>query len=89
MAADHDTTPAIDCVEFVRMVDELVDSDPQLWGAVVAKHLEDCPPCLVYLQQMLDLKVLLDLAFEEQRLDDEGVAAVLATINTIKNGQRR
>jgi hypothetical protein len=87
MAAKDNTTPAIDCVEFVRMVDELVDTDPKLWGAVVAKHLEDCPPCLVYLQQMLDLKVLLDLAFTDERLDDEGVAAVIDSVNSLRNGQ--
>jgi len=57
MTVKDNTVPAMDCVDFVRLVDDLVDSDPQLWGAVVAKHLEDCPPCLVYLQQMLDLKI--------------------------------
>lgn len=57
----HDSTvPPIDCVDFVRLVDDLVESDPRQWGAVVSRHLAECPPCLVYLQQMLDLKVLLN-----------------------------
>lgn len=64
MTVHDNIIPAIDCVDFVRIVDDLVDSDPAQWGPIVAKHLEDCPPCLVYLQQMLDLKVLLNHVFE-------------------------
>lgn len=85
MAAEVNPTPAIDCVEFVRMVDELVESDPSRWGAVVAKHLDDCPPCLVYLQQMLDLKILLELGLGEARHDDMEVAGVIDAINSLKN----
>ncbi len=44
----HDNiVPAIDCVDFVRMVDDLVNTDPAHWGPIAATHLEDCPPCLV------------------------------------------
>jgi hypothetical protein len=89
MDVKDNTIPAMDCVDFVRLVDDLVDSDPQLWGAVVAKHLEDCPPCLVYLRQMLDLKVLLDHVFEGEKLSDEQTAGVIETINALKKGQSR
>ncbi|BDB42329.1 MULTISPECIES: hypothetical protein [Mycobacterium] len=81
---DH-TVPAIDCVEFVRLVDDLVDSDPQRWGAIVARHLEECPPCLVYLQQMLDLKVLLSHVFDGQKLSDAQISGVLDTITTLRD----
>jgi predicted anti-sigma-YlaC factor YlaD len=86
---DNNTVPAMDCVDFVRLVDDLVDSDPQQWGAVVAKHLEDCPPCLVYLQQMLDLKILLDHVFDGEKLSDEQAAGVVDTISALKKGQNR
>jgi len=89
MTVKDNTVPAMDCVDFVRLVDDLVDSDPQLWGAVVARHLEDCPPCLVYLQQMLDLKILLDHVFEGEKLSDEHVAGVIKTINALQTGQPR
>lgn len=64
MTIHDNAVPAIDCVDFVRLVDDLVDSDPAQWGPIVAKHLDECPPCLVYLQQMVDLKVLLNHVFE-------------------------
>jgi hypothetical protein len=83
---DH-TVRAIDCVEFVRLVDDLVDSDPQQWGAIVARHLEECPPCLVYLQQMLDLKVLLNRVCAEQRVADRDVAEVIKRINAFRQAQ--
>lgn len=73
MTVHDNTVPAIDCVDFVRLVDDLVDSDPQTWGAVVAKHLDECPPCLVYLQQMRDLKILLNHVYDGQKLTDEHV----------------
>jgi hypothetical protein len=81
--------PAIDCVDFVRLVDELVDSDPGQWGPIVAKHLEDCPPCLVYLQQMLDLKIMLNHVFHGEKLTGEHVAGVINAINDFKKGQHR
>ncbi|WP_068187088.1 hypothetical protein [Mycobacterium sp. UM_CSW] len=83
---DH-TVPAIDCVDFVRLVDELVDSDPAGWGPIVAKHLDDCPPCLVYLQQMLDLKILLNHVFEGEKLSDEHVAGVIHAIHDFPKGR--
>ena len=89
MTAYENTVPAIDCVDFVRLVGDLVDSDPQHWGAIVAKHLEDCPPCLTYLQQMLDLKVLLDHVFEGEKLSDEQAAGVIETITALQKGRSR
>ncbi|BBX43358.1 hypothetical protein [Mycobacterium simiae] len=86
MTVHDNIIPAIDCVDFVRIVDDLVDSDPAQWGPIVAKHLEDCPPCLVYLQQMLDLKVLLNHVFEGERLSDEHIAGVIRAINDLTEG---
>jgi hypothetical protein len=77
MTVYDNTIPAIDCIDFVRLVDALVDSDPDQWGPIVAKHLEDCPPCLVYLQQMLDLKVVLNHIFEGEKLSEEHIAGVV------------
>ncbi|SPM36463.1 hypothetical protein MRAB57_4304 [Mycobacterium rhizamassiliense] len=82
------TVPAIDCVDFVRMVDELVDSNPDQWGPIVAKHLEDCPPCLVYLQQMLDLKVLLNHVFDGEKLSEKHIVGVVNAINDFRDGKQ-
>jgi hypothetical protein len=84
MTVYDNTVPAIDCVEFVRMVDDLVESNPRQWGAIVAKHLEECPPCLTYLQQMLDLKVLLNHVFDGEQLSDEQVAVVVDSIDNLR-----
>jgi hypothetical protein len=89
MTVYDNTVPAIDCVDFVRLVDELVDSDPQQWGPIVAKHLADCPACLVYLQQMLDLKILLNHVFDGEKLSDDDVAGVINAINDFKKGHHR
>ncbi|MHA7651650.1 hypothetical protein ACX9NE_22020 [Mycobacterium sp. ML4] len=86
MTVYDNTVPAIDCVEFVRLVDELMESDPRQWGAIVAKHLEDCPPCLVYLQQMLDLKVLLSHVHDGEKLSDGQISGVINAITDLKNG---
>ncbi|WP_301149981.1 hypothetical protein [Mycobacterium simiae] len=86
MTVHDNIIPAIDCVDFVRIVDDLVDSDPAQWGPIVAKHLEDCPPCLAYLQQLLDLKVLLNHVFEGERLSDEHIAGVIRAINDLTEG---
>ncbi|OBJ51050.1 hypothetical protein [Mycobacterium asiaticum] len=86
MTVSDNTVPAIDCVEFVQLVDDLVQSDPQQWGAIVDKHLADCPPCLVYLQQMLDLKVLLNYIGDRDRLTGATVAGVLETLQGPQTG---
>ena len=88
MTIYDNTVPAIDCVDFVRMVDELVDSSPDQWGPIVAKHLEDCPPCLVYLQQMVDLKVVLSHVFDGAKLSEEHVAGVVNAINNFREGRQ-
>ena len=86
MTVHDNTVPAIDCVDFIRLVDDLVDSDPQQWGVIVAKHLDECPPCLVYLQQMLDLKGLLNPVFDGEKLSDEHITGVITAINTLRKG---
>jgi len=73
-------------IKEVRLVDDLVESDPGQWGAIVTKHLEDCPPCLVYLQQMLDLRVLLNHVFDGERLTEGQISGVIASISGFKNG---
>jgi hypothetical protein len=87
MTIYDNTIPAMDCVDFVRLVDDLVDADPQQWGAIVEKHLEDCDPCLIYLQQMLDLKVLLNHVFDGDQLSDADIAGVINGINTLRKGE--
>jgi hypothetical protein len=77
-----DAVPDIDCAEFVRMVDELVRTDPAAWGPVVDKHLTDCPPCVIYLQQMLDLRTILRHVQMGERLADDEVERVLHAITT-------
>ncbi|CDO89062.1 hypothetical protein AWC29_21420 [Mycobacterium triplex] len=84
MTVHDNTIPAIDCVDFVRLVDDLVDTDPDQWGPIVAKHLADCPPCLVYLQQMIDLKVLLNHVFDTEKLSGDQVAGVVTAINKFR-----
>lgn len=86
MTVYDNTVPAMDCVEFVRLVDDLVESDPAEWGAIVAKHLEECPPCLVYLQQMLDLKVLLNHVFDGEKLSEGEVSGVIDTLSSLREG---
>ncbi|MEY8016362.1 hypothetical protein [Mycobacterium servetii] len=86
MTVRDKAVPAIDCVEFVRLVDDLVDSDPRRWGAIVSRHLDECPPCLVYLQQMLDLRILLSHVFDGQQLSDEHIAGVIRGINAFRAG---
>ena len=87
MTIYDNTVPAIDCVEFVRLVDDLVDADPQQWGAIVARHLQDCPPCLVYLQQMLDLKALLSQVSGGQTLSGGHAAALLERLDELRRSQ--
>ncbi|ABL04623.1 hypothetical protein OSH39_09770 [Mycobacterium ulcerans] len=88
MTVYDNTVPAIDCVEFVHLVDDLVDADPQQWGAIVEKHLQDCPPCLVYLQQMLDLKILLNVAFDGEKLSNEQIAGVINAVNAFRASEQ-
>lgn len=86
MTVYDNTVPAVDCVEFVRLVDDLVESDPGQWGAIVARHLDECPPCLVYLQQMLDLQVLLSHVFEGEKLSDGEISGVINAIGAFREG---
>ncbi|OBG71682.1 hypothetical protein A5714_11260 [Mycobacterium sp. E2462] len=88
MTVYDNTVPAMDCVDFVRLVDDLVDSPPQRWGAIVAKHLDECPPCLVYLQQMQDLKILLNHVFDGEKLSDDHVAGVIDAIDVLRDADR-
>lgn len=76
------TVPDIDCTEFVLMVDDLVATEPHRWGEVVDKHLNDCPPCLIYMQQMLDIQTILRQAQRRERLADGEVERVLNAITS-------
>ncbi|WP_172835126.1 hypothetical protein [Mycobacterium gordonae] len=53
---------------------------------VAARAVQHCPPCLVYLQQMLDLKVLLTLVFDSEKLSEEQISGVMNTISSFREG---
>jgi hypothetical protein len=78
----------MDCTEFVLLVDDLVQSDPREWSAIVRRHLRECPPCLTYLQQMLDLRVLLSHVFDGEKLSGQQVEGVLTAINAVERDHR-
>lgn len=78
--AQDSMVPTLHCTEFVLMADELVETSPDQWGPVVDKHLAECPPCLIYLQQILDIQAILRRAQGGQRLSDEEVRRVLDAI---------
>jgi predicted anti-sigma-YlaC factor YlaD len=69
------------CTEFTDVIDELLESDPAGWDPELLGHLHDCPPCLVYLQQMQDLRRMLDeLARDCLPADDRRIAELLARL---------
>ncbi|MGA9870730.1 MAG: hypothetical protein WBQ44_06270 [Rhodococcus sp. (in: high G+C Gram-positive bacteria)] len=51
--------PDIDCLDFLPLVDELLDIDDKDWDATVVRHLQQCPPCRIFLEQLEDLRHLL------------------------------
>lgn len=77
---------SIDCTDFVVLVDELLEAFPQEGGPIVTRHLNECPPCVIYLQQMQDLRILLNLAFRDEKLDDTSVERVVSAITTLEEG---
>lgn len=56
MTGDEEQRDEMRCDEFVLLVDDLISTPRDQWGEVVDLHLKNCPPCVTYLQQMLDLQ---------------------------------
>jgi predicted anti-sigma-YlaC factor YlaD len=50
---------AIDCIDFLPLVDDLLEIDNEGWDAQVVRHLEECPPCRIFLEQLQDLRRIL------------------------------
>jgi len=50
---------AIDCIDFLPLVDDLLEIDDEGWDAQVVRHLEECPPCRIFLEQLQDLRRIL------------------------------
>jgi predicted anti-sigma-YlaC factor YlaD len=59
---------AIDCADFLPRVDDLLEIDDEGWDAQVVRHLEECPPCRIFLEQLQDLRRIL------RAQDDEALA---------------
>jgi predicted anti-sigma-YlaC factor YlaD len=59
---------AIDCIDFLPLVDDLLEIDDEGWDAQVVRHLEECPPCRIFLEQLQDLRRML------RAQDDEALA---------------
>jgi len=49
----------LSCVRFVEVADALVDLPEARWGESLRRHVEVCPPCRVFLEQLQDLRLLL------------------------------
>ncbi|NLU82513.1 hypothetical protein [Rhodococcus sp. HNM0569] len=75
--------PEIDCIDFLRLVDTLLDVDDTQWDATMVRHLRGCPPCRVFLEQLIDLRHLLRTSDGDTvDPDDPRIAALLAAVTT-------
>jgi predicted anti-sigma-YlaC factor YlaD len=90
----NDVGPAdnseMDCVDFLRRVDELLDVDADMWDARVRRHLVDCPPCRVFLEQLQDLRELLRAASTQDSVppDDPRIAAIMSLSSSKEIGPK-
>jgi predicted anti-sigma-YlaC factor YlaD len=76
---DPASAAAIDCIDFLPLVDDLLDIDDKGWDAQVVRHLEECPPCRIFLEQLQDLRRILRAQDEEALpLSDPRVRTLLA-----------
>ncbi|MGW3624858.1 hypothetical protein [Streptomyces sp. NPDC000880] len=62
---DAANAAAIDCIDFLPLVDDLLEIDDEGWNAQVVRHLEECPPCRIFLEQLQDLRRILRAQVEE------------------------
>ena len=73
--------PEIDCIDFLPLVDTLLDIDDKHWDATMVRHLHECPPCRVFLEQLIDLRHLLRATDGDTvGPDDPRIRALLETI---------
>lgn len=78
----HQLGDELRCDEFVHLVDELIQTPREQWGPAIERHIAECPPCLVYIEQMLDLhKILSDFRYSQQ-LSESDVEEVLLSLST-------
>lgn len=70
---------AMDCAYFLPLVDDLLDIDDAAWDARVVRHLDECPPCRIFLNQLQDLRrILRSQADAALPLTDPRITALLA-----------
>jgi hypothetical protein len=60
--------PEMDCIDFLSLVNDLLEIDDGEWEAAVVRHLHDCPPCRIFLEQLIDLRRLLRGQHAQSRL---------------------
>lgn len=56
---DHSETIPPDCRALIEQASQLVDADEDTWNAEILAHLDECPPCRVFLDQLIDLRAIL------------------------------
>jgi hypothetical protein len=68
----------IDCVQFLTVVDDLLECSDDIWEESIARHLRDCPPCEIFLEQLQDLRTVLQMQQDEALPpEDPRIAAIL------------
>lgn len=73
-------TPDIDCVDFLPLVDDLLEIDDKDWDAAVVRHVRQCPPCRIFLEQLEDLRSLLRSQDDETiQPDDPRIVSLFAS----------
>ncbi|HET6501418.1 MAG TPA: hypothetical protein VFG87_11715 [Amycolatopsis sp.] len=76
---------AIDCVDFLGLVDDLVEVDDERWDAQVTRHLRECPPCRIFLEQLQDLRRILRTRTDETLpLTDPRITSLLTHARSIR-----
>jgi predicted anti-sigma-YlaC factor YlaD len=76
---------AIDCIEFLRRADDLLDVDDEGWDTQIMRHLEECPPCRIFLEQLQDLRRILRAQDGEALpLSDPRIRGILAHARSIR-----
>lgn len=59
MDAKYPGVPQMDCIDFLPQVDDLLDLEEAEWDLALARHLEECPACEVFVHQLRDLRRIL------------------------------
>lgn len=58
-ADDTAASPPPDCRELIEQASLLVEADEDTWNTEVLAHLEECPPCRIFIDQLIDLRTIL------------------------------